>query len=156
MTDTKKEYTSVLNNLIETCKDGEEGFKQAAEGTKSAELREVFNRYSRQRAEFAAELQKEVSNLGDQPEKSGSVTGSLHRGWMNIKTAVTGKDDQAILNEAERGEDSAVSAYKEALTKQMPTQLQSEINRQYRQVQQAHDQIRSLRDGVRNLAGVNR
>ena len=154
MSDNKKDYTSVLNNLIETCKDGEEGFRQASDGTKTADLRAVFNEYSRQRAEFASELQREVAKLGAEPEKSGSVTGSLHRGWMNIKTAVTGKDDQAILNEAERGEDAAVSAYKDALTKELPTQLQSEINRQYRQIQEAHNQIRSLRDGVRSLAGA--
>lgn len=154
--DNNKEYASVLNNLIETCKDGEEGFRQASDGVQSADLRAVFNQYSRQRAEFAAELQAEVAKLGAEPEKSGSVGGSLHRGWMNIKTAVTGKDDQAILNEAERGEDAAVSAYKDALTKQLSTQLQSEVNRQYRQIQESHNHVRSLRDGVGNFAGARR
>ena len=155
-TDIKKDYVSVLNNLIETCKDGEEGFRQAAEGAQSADLKETFRQYARQRAEFAAELQTEVGKMGAQPEQSGTVGGSLHRGWMNIKTTVTGKDDQAILNEAERGEDAAVKAYKDALTKNLSTELQSEVNRQYRQVQEAHDRVRALRDSKNQPVGSRR
>src|SRR5215210_4857326 len=95
---------STLNDLIETCKDGEEGFRTAAEGVTDLQVKALFSEYSRQRAEMARELQEEVRRLGGSPEKSGSVSGSAHRGWINIKSAVTGKDPQAIVSEAERGE----------------------------------------------------
>src|SRR5262249_34145667 len=114
---------STLNDLIETCKDGQEGFKQVAEGIKDSSIKNLFLQYSQQRAKFAGELQNEVNHLGGNPEHSGSVAGALHRGWMNIKSAVTGKDEHAILSEAERSEDTSVSSYREALEKSLPANI---------------------------------
>ncbi len=113
--DKEKKAVSVLNNLIETCKDGEKGFKEAAEGLKSADIKTKFMAYSRERAQMAAELQAEVRRLGGDPDTSGSVSASLHRGWMDLKAALTGHDDHAIVSEAERGEDVAKKAYEDAL-----------------------------------------
>ena len=136
---------SCLNNLIETCKDGQDGFKTAAEGVERSELKTLFYEFSQQRATFAGELQNEVRRLGGDPEKSGSVAASLHRGWIDIKSAVTGKDDNAVIAECERGEDSAVRNYKDALTdKRLPSDVRTVVERQYAAVQAAHDRIRSL------------
>jgi uncharacterized protein (TIGR02284 family) len=136
--------TSTLNNLIETCKDGQNGYQTAAEGVKNSELKTLFGTYSHQRAQFAGELQNEVLRLGGDPEKTGSVAATLHRGWINIKSTVTGEDEAAVIAECERGEDSAVKNYKEALSEDLPADLKSIIERQYAQVQEAHDRIRSL------------
>lgn len=136
---------SVLNNLIETCKDGQNGFQTAAEGAKRSDLKTLFHTYAQQRAQFAAELQNEVRRLGGDPEKTGSVAASLHRGWIDIKSAVTGQDDNAIISECERGEDSAVRNYKDALDDQdLPANLRDIVQRQYAQVKEAHDRVRSL------------
>lgn len=143
---TNDKAISVLNNLIETCKDGELGFKTAAEGLKSADIKAQFLEYSRQRAEMARELQNEVRRLGGDPEKSGSMSGSLHRGWLDIKSVVTGKDDHAIVVEAERGEDVAKSAYEEALMETLPGTAQTVVRQQAAKVRQAHDHVRDLRD----------
>jgi uncharacterized protein (TIGR02284 family) len=135
---------STLNNLIETCKDGENGFRTAAAGVKNGELKTLFNLYSQQRAQFAAELQAEVRNLGGDPEDTGSVAATLHRGWINIKSTVTGEDEGAIISECERGEDSAVKNYKEALNESLPAGVQSIVERQYSQIKEAHDRIRAM------------
>ena len=137
---------SVLNNLIETCKDGELGFKTAAEGLKGADIKAKFLEYSRQRGEMARALQSEVRQLGGDPEKSGSVGGSLHRGWLDIKSVVTGKDDHAIVAEAERGEDVAKAAFESALKETLPASAQAVVQRQAGQVRQAHDAVRDIRD----------
>ena len=137
---------SVLNNLIETCRDGELGFKTAAEALKSSDIKAKFLEYSRQRGEMARELQTEVRRLGGDPEKSGSVSGSLHRGWFDIKSAITGKDDHAIMAEAERGEDVATSTYESALKEMLPATAQAVVQQQAIKVQQAHDHVRNLRD----------
>ena len=137
---------SVLNDLIETCKDGELGFKTAAEGLTNPEIKAKFNEYSRQRGEMARELQNEVRRLGGDPEKSGSMSGSLHRGWLDIKSAVTGKDDHAIVAEAERGEDVAKGVYESALKEALPGTLQTVVQQQSAKVRQAHDHVRALRD----------
>ena len=92
----KKEIISTLNGLIETLKDGQEGFKQSAGGVDDAQLKSTFDQLSLQRSRFAGELQSEVVNLGDpDPEDSSSVTGSMHRAWINIKSAVTNRDRHA-------------------------------------------------------------
>jgi uncharacterized protein (TIGR02284 family) len=135
---------STLNNLIETCKDGENGFRTASEGVKNQELKTLFLTYSQQRAQFASELQEEVRRLGGDPEQAGSVAATLHRGWINIKSTVTGEDEGAVISECERGEDSAVRNYQDALKENLPTELQTTIQRQYTQVKEAHDRIRAL------------
>jgi len=136
---------STLNNLIETCKDGQQGFEAAAEGVKSSELKTLFRTYSHQRAEFARELQHEVNRLGGDATRTGSFAATLHRGWINIKAAVTGEDEAAVLSECERGEDSAVRNYEDALNDEhLPADLRSIIERQFIQIEEAHDRTRAL------------
>ncbi len=141
---SNEEVISTLNNLIETCRDGQNGFQTAAEGVERSELKTLFHTYSQQRARFVGELQDEVRRLGGDPEDSGSVAATLHRGWIDIKSAVTGKDDGAILSECERGEDIAVANYRSALDTDLPANVRAVVERQFGEVKEAHDRIRSL------------
>ncbi|MBA2351281.1 MAG: PA2169 family four-helix-bundle protein [Burkholderiales bacterium] len=140
---------STLNNLIETCKDGEQGYKTCAENAKDSKLKSVFNDGARRCAEGARELQSQVGRLGGDADTKGSVSGAVHRGWVNLKASITGKDDKAILNEAERGEDVAKKAYKEALETDLPSDLRIIVQRQYEGVMQNHDNVKALRDSYR-------
>src|SRR5439155_8729451 len=115
----QKEIISTVNGLIETLKDGQRGFKEAAEAVKDPQFKTLFNEYSLQRSRFAGELQSEAIRLGEsKPEDSSSVAGAMHRGWINLKSAVTSGADHAILAECERGEDSAVKEYRDAMGKE--------------------------------------
>ena len=137
---------SVLNNLIETCKDGEQGFKSAAEALKNPATRATFAAYSAERAQMGRELQAEVRRLGGDPEKSGSAAGSLHRGWLDLKAVLTGHDDHAIVAEAERGEDVAKSVFEAALKESFPALAQALVQDFAVKVRRAHDDVRSIRD----------
>lgn len=137
---------STLNSLIETCKDGEKGFKEAAEGLQAADIKATFLEYSRERAQMAAELQAEVRRLGGDPDTGGSMSASLHRGWIDLKAAVTGRDDHAIVSEAERGEDVAKAAYESALKTSLPASAQTLVQQQSAKVRRVHDAVRDLRD----------
>src|SRR3954471_23457549 len=97
----QKEIISTINGLIETLKDGQEGFRQASEAVKDSMLKSLFSEYSLQRAKFAGELQNEViRSLGEsKPEESSSAAGAMHRAWINLKGALTSGDDHAILAE---------------------------------------------------------
>ena len=145
----KKENT-VLNNLIETLKDGQEGFTQAAESVSDPKLKSLFRDYSEQRSRFATALQGEARRHGEtEPETSSSTTGALHRGWINLKSAITGGDEHAILAECERGEDSAVEEYKKALDNGLSPTAQELVSRQFTEIKAAHDRIRGLRDAAK-------
>ena len=111
------EVIGVLNNLIETCRDGQEGFRSAAENIRNSEFRRLFNIFSQQRAQFVSELRAEVHRLGGDPTSRGSIAGWLQRGWMNLKGAVTRGDEGSIVTECQRGEEAAVNNYREALKK---------------------------------------
>lgn len=148
------EVISTLNGLIETCRDGQEGFKQAAEGVERSDLKSLFYEFSQQRARFTGDLQTLVQTLGGDPENAGSFAGMLHRGWINIKSAVTGKDEGSILEECERGEDSAKNAYKEALEQALPSHIRESVQTQYTSVQAAHDRIKALRDAANSSAAA--
>src|SRR5438874_1529735 len=110
---------STLNDLIETCRDGQKGFQEAAEHIKNSQFRDFCLEQSRTRAMFAGELQQQVRSLGGDPEKSGSVAGAIHRGWMDLKSALGG-GDHAILAACESGEDTAVKEYKKAMDETLP------------------------------------
>ena len=137
-----------LNGLIETCRDGQEGFKQAAEGIENSDLKSLFYELSQQRATFTGELQDLVRTLGGDPENTGSISGAIHRGWMNIRSAVSGKDEGAILSECERGEDVAKAEYKKALETEMPAYIQQTLQQQFGAVLEAHDRVKALRDAA--------
>jgi uncharacterized protein (TIGR02284 family) len=138
---------TIIDNLIETLKDGQEGFKQAAQSVKDPQLKSVFDEYSRQRARFVSELRSQAQSPEERESKpSGSAAGALHRGWMNLKSALTRADDHAILAECERGEDSAVEEYKKALDNGLSAPVQQILSRQYAQIKEAHDRVKSLRD----------
>ncbi|MGG5291872.1 PA2169 family four-helix-bundle protein [Pseudomonas shirazensis] len=155
MSNPNKDVIDVLNDLIEYSKDGEKGFKTSAEDVKNPELKAFFVKRAAGCATSAAELQSEVRRLGGDPETSTSISGDLHRGWVNLKSLVTGKDDEAILNEVERGEDHALKAYKEArekLVKLGRTATDSSYNlveTQLQGVQRNHDEVKALRDAAR-------
>src|SRR5436190_8744326 len=136
----QKEIISTLNDLIETLKDGQEGFRQAAAAVSDSRLKSLFGDYSLQRSKFAGELQNEAISLGEHnPENTSSTAGAMHRAWINLKAAITSQEEHAILAECERGEDSAVSEYKKAMEeKDLSAPIRETISRQYADVKSAH------------------
>jgi uncharacterized protein (TIGR02284 family) len=140
----REELLECLNDLLETCRDGENGFKTAADHMDRPDLKQLFNEYSIQRAQFASELESEVRQLGGAPSKSGSVSAAFHRGWMNIKSLVTGGSEEAILAECERGEDAAVHNYQEVLKKNLPPNVLPVVKHQFTEIKRAHNRVRDL------------
>ena len=141
-----------LNDLIETCKDGEYGFRTCAEHVKSSQLRQVFTSRADECRQGASELQSLVARLGGKADTGSSVTGTIHRGWVNLKAMLSGDSDQAALNECERGEDAALARYRDAIKEPLPGDVAAVVQRQYEGVKRNHDQIRTLRDQTRSTA----
>ena len=146
----QKEIISTINNLIETLKDGEKGFQEAAEAVDDPQLKSLFTGYSEQRARFASELQTQARSVGEaEPETGGSATGAMHRGWINLKSAITSKEQSAILAECERGGDSAVQEFEKAMRNDLSSPVRDTVSRQYSEIKNPHDRIKNLRDAAK-------
>lgn len=137
---------SVLNGLIETCRDAQEGFQEAGDNIERPDLKQFFAEASIERARFVGELQQEVRALGGDPEDSSSFAGTIHRAWIEIKGTFTGQDEASILAECERGEDSAVKAYRDALKEDLPTNIRTIVENQLADVLRIHNLVKQYRD----------
>jgi uncharacterized protein (TIGR02284 family) len=146
------EVVEVLNDLVETSKDGEYGFSKCAENCKSPELKVIFERHAAQCRSSAQELQTLVAEYGGKPETSGTVSGAMHRGWLAVRGTVALNDDLSMLEESERGEDVARDRYRKALKKNLPPSLLAVVKRQAEGAQRNHDEIKRLRDQMRATA----
>ena len=140
---------STLNDLIATLRDGEKGFKDAAEHVKREDLKSLFFDFSKQRSGLAAELQTLVTAHGGEPETDSTITSALHRGWLDLRAALTSGSDHSILSECERGEDVAVSAYKKAGEEAVSPEVASVIATQFATVKATHDRVKALRDAAK-------
>ncbi|MDT8067012.1 MAG: PA2169 family four-helix-bundle protein [Terriglobia bacterium] len=137
---------SVLEKLIENCRDGQAGYRDAATHVKNPELRTLFNQLSTVRAEFAGELENEVIRLGHHdPDRKPTTAGALHRKWIDLKSAM-GAGDHSILSSVESGEDALMKLYQDALNDKLPLDIKDILRRQSEQVTSDHDRIRTLRD----------
>lgn len=145
-----------LNELIDTSRDAERGFRACAEHANSASLRQLFRDRAGECADAVRELQSLVRQLGSRAEASASAAGALQRGWTGPMAALSAEDDAAALAECERGENHAVAAYRRALDEApFPGFVRRVIARQFEGAVANRDQLRNLREQFRNrLAGV--
>jgi uncharacterized protein (TIGR02284 family) len=139
----------VAKDLVETLKDGRDGFTAAAErlrGSDQPELAATMQRLAEQRAQFAGEIVAMGHDYGDDVDESGSAAGALHRGWLKVKDAVTGDDAGSVLGAAVTGEDHAVSEYEKALGEDLSDGFRSVLQRQHASVVAARDEVSQLQD----------
>jgi uncharacterized protein (TIGR02284 family) len=142
----------ILQDLLQRCRDGQHGYKEAAEHIQDPSIKSFFNEQSIQRAQFASELEREIKQLGKSDvDRSSTIEGAIHRGIIDLKGAIT-KGDKAILSEVERGEDFAKKDYEDALNQPLPSNLMSVIRSQAQSIFSAHDYVKSLRDSKERAA----
>jgi len=137
----------VSKDLLQTLHDGQEGFAQAAKrlaDSDAPELATTFQRYSQQRTQFATELEQLAQHYGDDVDETSSVAGAVHRGWISVKDALSGSSPAAVLKAAQTGEDHAVGEYEKALGADISAGLRDVVDRQYRDVVAARDDVRTL------------
>ena len=141
-----------LNNLVEMNRDAEAGFRTAAGNVNNTELETTFGKYAAQHAKFVTELQKDIERLGGRPADSGTVGGALHRGWMDVKSALSGGSPAAMLSSCRSGEESADAAYADAMKDTPSGQTYSLLEKQQSQVRGIHTRLtrleREVQDGV--------
>lgn len=137
-----------LKKLAGTLRDGEKGFSEAADKVDTVDLKTMFTEMSAQRSGMATELEPLVRQYGEKPREGGSVGAALHRGWLNVREAITGSDDYAVVSEAERGEDVAKGNYEDVLKEELPADVRSVVEAQYAKIKASHDKVRNLKHSM--------
>jgi len=138
---------SNLQGLLEKNYDAEKGFKNALENANDPRLKSYLKQQAAQRARFATELDHEIRSLNETPKESGSVTGTLHRTWMDVKNVFSGDNDEAVLEECIRGEKASVNAYQETLKENnFPPAIAGALERQASEIKETLSSVKRLED----------
>lgn len=145
---TRSDIVEALQDLVETCKDAEYGFRTSADRVQRTDLKDVLARRAEDFRAAAEELNGAITACGGQRKDSGSAIGAVHRGWVAV-AATIGDTDKAVLEGCERGQDNALARYRKALEKPLPPDIRAVVERQLQDVERSHAQMRTLRDQVR-------
>jgi uncharacterized protein (TIGR02284 family) len=147
------ESISTLNTLIATTIDSVTGYEDSAKNIHDERLREVFRSRADERQQVVEELRSEVRRLGGDPEEGGSFMGKAHQRFEDLKAAITGRDEKAIINEVERGEDYLKEKWQAALQSgNLHGETHDLVERCYQSVKQGHDQISQLKHAFEGQA----
>jgi uncharacterized protein (TIGR02284 family) len=140
---------STLNTLIATTIDSINGYEDSAQNIDNERFREIFRQRANERQQVVEQLRAEVRRLGGNPEDDGSFLGKAHQRFEDLKAAITGRDEKAIINEVERGEDYLKGKFEAALNSdELTGESRSVVERCYQSVRSGHDQMSSLKHGM--------
>jgi len=137
-----------LNHILGTLRDGEKGYREASEETSDASHKTMFLEFSQQRGRLASEIESEIRSLGGEAHDHTSAGAAIHRVWLNVRDAITGKDDYAVVAEVERGEDVAIHNYQDVMDENLPANIKDMVAKQYSEVKAAHDRMRDLKHSM--------
>ena len=147
--DLNGDAIDTLNDLLETCRDGEYGFRECAEHTRALDIKTVLNQRASECRFAATELETMIKHMGSEPEEGGTAAAALHRGWVAVKGTLSGYSDYDMLDECERAEDVALGQYRKALKQSLPASAMALVDKQYEGVQRNHNQIKAMRDALK-------
>ena len=140
---------STLNTLIATTIDSVKGYEDAASNSEAGRFQEVFRQRASERQRVVEQLRDEVRRLGGNPEDDGSFMGATHQRFLDLKAAITGRDDKAIINEVERGEDYLKEKFETALNSdELSGESRSVVESCFQSVREGHDQMSQLKHGL--------
>jgi uncharacterized protein (TIGR02284 family) len=145
----QSDQISTLNTLIATTIDSINGYEDSAQNVENERFREIFRQRANERQEVVESLRAEVRRLGGNPEDDGSFLGKVHQRFEDLKAAITGRDEKAIVNEVERGEDYIKGKFETALKADtLSGDSRAVVERCFQSVRSGHDQMSQLKHGM--------
>lgn len=150
MTHHNHDETATLNTLIETLIDSVNGYEDAAGNLEgNSRLTEIFRERASERQRVVEDLRTEVRRLGGEPEDSGTFLGKTHQRFLDLKAAVAGRDEKAIVNEVERGEDYLKGKFEAAMNhKDLPAEARIAVEEAWQSVKAGHDEMSQLKHAI--------
>ena len=146
----KNDEVTVLDTLTTTLIDSINGYRDAAANIEGSErFQQMFREMADERSQVAEDLRTEIRRLGGDPPDDGSLMGKTHQRFLDLKAAVTGRDDKAIINEVERGEDYLKEKFETALESDaLSGESRSAIDRAFQSVRKGHDKVSQLKHSM--------
>ena len=145
----RKDEIATLNTLISTLIDSISGYEDAAANAEGSRFQQLFRERAGERQLAVESLRGEVRRLGGEPEEGGSFLDKTHQRFLDLKAAVTGRDDQAIVNEVERGEDYLKEKFETALESgHLSGESRAAVESAYQSVRSGHDQMSQIKHGL--------
>jgi len=152
MENVKEATVDVLTDILELHNDRIQGYEMAIDDTDDADLKALFSQYATQSRKLRSDLVEAIERAGGNAPDGTTFLGKLHKGWMELKAALTSRDRVAVLNSCEQGEDAIKAAYQKAIEPDAKVlmSVRTTLHQQYDEIKNAHDRIKSLRDVAEN------
>jgi len=139
----------VLETLTTTLIDSVNGYEDAAKNTDNSRLQQIFTQHAQERRRVCDDLRSEIRRLGGDPPDDGSMMGKTHQSWLDLKAAVTGRDDERVINSVEAGEDYLKEKFETALdSDELTGEARQAVESAYQSVRSGHDQISQIKHGL--------
>ena len=136
----------VLETLTTTLIDSVNGYEEAAQNSENPRFQQLFRENAGERRQVVQSLQSEIRRLGGDPPDDGSFMGSTHQTWLDLKAAVTGRDDERVINSVEAGEDYLKEKFETALeSDELTGECRQAVEAAYQSVRSGHDQMSRLK-----------
>ena len=140
-----EEVAKKLNNLLEKNYDAEKGYQDAAERIENPSMKDFLQEQAQKRYDFGHEIKTEIKNYGEEPDKGGSAKGTVHRAWMDLKAAVASSSEEQVMEEVQRGEQSAINEYNEVISEtSLPPSVQQVLTKQRDQIVEAQQSAKNF------------
>ncbi|WP_018618191.1 ferritin-like domain-containing protein [Spirosoma luteum] len=145
---TNKEIVDDLNDLVKINNDRMQGYEKAIEDNEDPQLDDLFRHYVIQSQGFRSQLADHIVRIDGQAVSdatSTDVSSKLHRAWIDIKSALTGKDRDTVLSSVEFGESAAVEAYEDAIENDnIPAYIKEDLQKQLSELKASYAKIKSM------------
>lgn len=140
---------TTLNTLTATLIDSVNGYENSAKDTQSEQFRQIFRQRADERQQAVELMRNEVRRLGGDPDDGGSVLGKMHQRFEDLKAAISGNDEKAVINEVERGEDYLKNKFETALNSDtLSAETRAVVEQAFQSVRSGHDQISQLKHSM--------
>lgn len=143
-----EEIVEDLNDLVRINNDRIQGYEKAIEDNEDAQLDDLFRHYVVQSQKFRSQLADHIVRIDGKAvtdATSTDVSSKIHRAWIDIKSALTGKDRDTVLSSVEFGENVAVEAYKDAIEKDhIPAYIKEDLTKQLAELNEAYQKMKAM------------
>lgn len=135
-----------LNAMIAVSLDGAGTLAKGADIIKDPRIKSLLAELASEREDGVTRLKDEVRSLGGTPEDRGTVVGSAHRLYTEVKLALAPDDRRAVIDEIKRSEERVREKFQELLHQDgaLPPAVREIVEQHFEQVRRSCCRVNEL------------